>query len=47
MIYSSSPGIAKEHMKMGYQSSAIGTDIQMLIQTYRETVKRVKQVTNL
>ncbi len=42
MIYSNSPSVAKEHIAMGYQSSAIGIDVQMLIQKYRETIEQIK-----
>jgi 4-hydroxy-2-oxoheptanedioate aldolase len=43
MIYSSNPSVANNHMRMGFQSSAIGTDVQMLIQKYRETIEQTKQ----
>ncbi len=42
MIFSSSKEAAKEHLAMGYDSSTISMDVQMIIEAYRRTLKAIK-----
>lgn len=45
-IFSNSPATALEHLAMGYQSAALGTDVQMLIEAYRSSLNHVKAAVN-
>lgn len=45
-IFSNSPATALEHLAMGYQGAALGTDVQTLIAAYRSNLNQVKTAVN-
>ena len=44
IIFSNGPEAAKEHFSLGYHGTALGIDVQTLIQEYRDKVEAVKKI---
>lgn len=44
LIFSNGPKAAKEHFSLGYHGIALGIDVQILIQGYRDQVEAVKSI---